>query len=201
MPGLGQWAIDIGGRRDYPFLKFRAIPCPSRLIRVIPFMIDRAMISEAAKLLLQAAPTGSEVILFGSHARGDATPDSDLDFLVVEPEVKSKHSEMVRLRDALRPLRCRPTCWSRAARYSRSGGTRPIMFFLKHGRKDSHSMKWDEQAERLRRKAAGDEEAMSALLAVSSVPDEVIGFHAQQAVEKLLKALLEPPPRCFPKDA
>ena len=51
-------------------------------------------------------------------------------------------------------------------------------------------MKWDEQAERLRRKAAGDEEAMSALLGSSSVPDEVIGFHAQQAIEKLLKALL-----------
>lgn len=51
-------------------------------------------------------------------------------------------------------------------------------------------MKWDEQAERLRRKAAGDEEALTALLGVSSVPDEVIGFHAQQAVEKLLKALL-----------
>ena len=51
-------------------------------------------------------------------------------------------------------------------------------------------MKWDEQVERLRRKAAGDEQAMTALLGVSSVPDEVIGFHAQQAVEKLLKALL-----------
>lgn len=51
-------------------------------------------------------------------------------------------------------------------------------------------MKWDEQAERLRRKAAGDAEAMRALLVVSAVPDEVIGFHAQQAVEKLLKALL-----------
>ena len=51
-------------------------------------------------------------------------------------------------------------------------------------------MKWDEQAVRLRRKAAGDEAAMTALLGVSSVPDEVIGFHAQQAVEKLLKALL-----------
>ena len=51
-------------------------------------------------------------------------------------------------------------------------------------------MKWDEQAERLRRKAAGDEEAMTALLGVTSVPDEVIGFHAQQAVEKLLKSLL-----------
>lgn len=51
-------------------------------------------------------------------------------------------------------------------------------------------MKWDEQAERLRRKAAADEEAMSILMGVSSPPDEVIGFHAQQAVEKLLKALL-----------
>jgi predicted nucleotidyltransferase len=68
-------------------------------------MIDQATISEAARLLLQAAPAGSEVILFGSHARGDATADSDLDFLVVEPEVKFKRSEMVRLRDSLRPLR------------------------------------------------------------------------------------------------
>jgi HEPN domain-containing protein len=51
-------------------------------------------------------------------------------------------------------------------------------------------MKWDEQAERLRRKAAGDEAAMLALLNTPAVPDDVIGFHAQQAVEKLLKALL-----------
>jgi HEPN domain-containing protein len=51
-------------------------------------------------------------------------------------------------------------------------------------------MKWDEQAQRLRRKATGDAEAMNPLLDSSSVPDEVIGFHAQQAIEKLLKALL-----------
>ena len=51
-------------------------------------------------------------------------------------------------------------------------------------------MKWDEQAERLLRKASGDEAAMLALLEVPSVPDEVVGFHAQQAIEKLLKALL-----------
>ncbi len=44
-------------------------------------------------------------------------------------------------------------------------------------------MKWDEQANRLRRKAAQDEQAMSILLDVPSAPDEVIGFHAQQAVE------------------
>lgn len=62
-------------------------------------MYSEALIQEAA------APEGSKVILFGSYARGDARPSSDLDFLVVEPEVKSKLDEMVRLRDALRPLR------------------------------------------------------------------------------------------------
>jgi HEPN domain-containing protein len=50
-------------------------------------------------------------------------------------------------------------------------------------------VKWDEQAQRLRRKASIDEQAMLTLIAAAS-PDEVIGFHAQQAVEKLLKAAL-----------
>ena len=44
---------------------------------------------------------GSKVIVFGSHARGEAQPGSDLDFLVVEPEVGSVRREMVRLRLAL----------------------------------------------------------------------------------------------------
>ena len=68
-------------------------------------MPDQATITSAVRLLLEAAPAGSEVILFGSHARGDAGADSDLDFLVIEPEVASRHEEMVRLRDTLRPLR------------------------------------------------------------------------------------------------
>ncbi len=68
-------------------------------------MIDEATINQAAQLLLEAAPPGSKVILFGSHARGQAGPDSDVDFLVVEPEVKARRAEMVRLRDVLRPLR------------------------------------------------------------------------------------------------
>jgi len=39
-------------------------------------VIDEATIEKAAGLLLQAAPAGSKVILFGSHARGDAGPVS-----------------------------------------------------------------------------------------------------------------------------
>jgi predicted nucleotidyltransferase len=44
------------------------------------------------------------VILFGSHARGEAGPHSDLDFLVIEPEVENPAVESVRLRRALGDL-------------------------------------------------------------------------------------------------
>lgn len=65
--------------------------------------IDENIITEAAQRLSEAAP-GADIILFGSYARGDYHEESDLDFLVVEPEMHSRHDEMVRLRDVLRPL-------------------------------------------------------------------------------------------------
>lgn len=68
-------------------------------------LLSRETIDQAAQMLLEAAPQGSEVILFGSYARGDAGPDSDVDFMVVEPFVGGQRSEMVRLRQVLRPLR------------------------------------------------------------------------------------------------
>ncbi len=67
-------------------------------------VIDEAIINKAVALLRQAAPDAT-IILFGSWARGEAKEDSDLDFLVVEPEVTAQREEMVRLSDALRPLR------------------------------------------------------------------------------------------------
>lgn len=66
-------------------------------------MIDEKTITEAVKLLHRAAP-GATIIVFGSAARGEATEHSDLDVLVVEPEVTDRWDEMVRLRDALNPL-------------------------------------------------------------------------------------------------
>jgi HEPN domain-containing protein len=47
-----------------------------------------------------------------------------------------------------------------------------------------------EHAELLLRKAGQDEFALAELLPNPRCADEVIGFHAQQAVEKLLKAVL-----------
>jgi len=66
-------------------------------------MIQSDSITLAVKSLLEAAP-GSRVILFGSRARGDARPDSDIDFLVIEPIVTQRRLEMVRLSDVLRDL-------------------------------------------------------------------------------------------------
>ena len=65
--------------------------------------LDERTIHQAAVLLHEAAP-GATIILFGSCARRKQGPESDADFLVVEPEVQSRHEEMVRLRDVLRPL-------------------------------------------------------------------------------------------------
>lgn len=67
-------------------------------------MIPEATIQEAVRLLMKAARP-KKIILFGSYARGEAREDSDLDFLIVEAEVKSRRKEMVRLRRVLSPLR------------------------------------------------------------------------------------------------
>jgi predicted nucleotidyltransferase len=60
-------------------------------------MFNDAVIGEAARRILAAAPPGSRVILFGSHARGEAGEHSDLDLLVIEPEVEDWGKESVRL--------------------------------------------------------------------------------------------------------
>ena len=62
-------------------------------------------VQQAAERLHAASPEAT-IILFGSRARGDARPDSDVDFMVVLPQAPaSPRHEMVVLSDLLRPLR------------------------------------------------------------------------------------------------
>lgn len=67
-------------------------------------MISTDAIAQAVRILVDAADP-IKVILFGSYARGDARDDSDVDLLVVERRLSNKRSEMVRLRNLVRPLR------------------------------------------------------------------------------------------------
>jgi predicted nucleotidyltransferase len=62
------------------------------------------VIQEAGRRLLEAAPPKTHVILFGSHARGEAGEHSDLDFLVIEPSVEDLVKETYRLRCTLNGL-------------------------------------------------------------------------------------------------
>jgi predicted nucleotidyltransferase len=54
---------------------------------------------------LQRALNAEAVILFGSTARGEATPESDIDLLIVAPISGNFYQRMAAARRALRPLR------------------------------------------------------------------------------------------------
>jgi predicted nucleotidyltransferase len=66
-------------------------------------MTEEALIEEAGRRLAAAAPD-ADVILFGSRARGEAHPGSDLDLLVIEPDFGRRGEEYGRLRKELRGL-------------------------------------------------------------------------------------------------
>ena len=61
------------------------------------------LIDEAARRIAAVAPL-AKVILFGSRARGEGRPDSDLDLLVIEPDFARRGEEYGRLRKELRGL-------------------------------------------------------------------------------------------------
>jgi predicted nucleotidyltransferase len=65
---------------------------------VLQSIIDRSV----RRLIDAADPV--KVILFGSHGRGDARGDSDIDFLVVERVVRDAAGESARLRRAIGPV-------------------------------------------------------------------------------------------------
>lgn len=65
--------------------------------------IDERLTTEVVRRILRVAKP-ERIILFGSAARGDLTPDSDIDLLVLEPAPVDTRRQSVLFADALRGL-------------------------------------------------------------------------------------------------
>jgi predicted nucleotidyltransferase len=63
-------------------------------------MIDERKLQEAVQRIIAVARP-SRVILFGSYGRGDADAGSDLDLMVIKPQVVDKYTEMIHLHEAV----------------------------------------------------------------------------------------------------
>lgn len=68
-------------------------------------MVDSTLIQRCIHAILAACPAGTRVVLFGSRARGDDRPNSDVDLLVIEPQVSARLLEAARLARVIRSLR------------------------------------------------------------------------------------------------
>ncbi len=64
--------------------------------------MDAKIQQALTQILSVTEPT--RIILFGSAGRGDMHSDSDIDLMVVEPDLVDRHAEIVRLRSAIGPL-------------------------------------------------------------------------------------------------
>ena len=156
-----------------------------------------------------------QVILFGSRARGDARPDSDIDLLVIESEPfgngRSRHAEEVRLNrglpatavatDILVYSRADIEQWrgslnhvaARALRegrvlYTRDWGVRSPTSRPCSVRDGDQPQPDIQQAKLLLGMADGDLGALRVMHRPADVTDEIFGFHVQQAAEKCFKA-------------
>ncbi len=64
-------------------------------------MLDPAQLAQAVERVAAAATRPATVIVIGSYARGDATEASDLDLVVIEPDLPDKAAEYLRLKAAV----------------------------------------------------------------------------------------------------
>ena len=153
-----------------------------------------------------------QVILFGSRARGDEHESSDIDLIVVEAEPfgpgRSRHKELVRLYHALAGFHL-PTdvlvysdddvaYWRDSLNHALARALREGKVLYEPTTVAIHSAAAQGVDEKLHASDvkcarmlldAGTRhvDTLRALYRSDEIPDEVFGFHVQQAAEKLLK--------------
>ena len=65
--------------------------------------LDHSLVDEIVRRIVEIAHP-DKIILFGSHARGEAQQSSDIDLLVAMRVVGSRRKEILRIREVLVPL-------------------------------------------------------------------------------------------------
>ena len=80
--------------------------------------LDEILLTEITRRIV-AVSDPQQIILFGSQARGDAGPDSDLDLLVIKDEVASLRAEAAAYLSRTGRLEHPGGCCGRASDYVR----------------------------------------------------------------------------------
>ncbi|MEO5368808.1 MAG: HEPN domain-containing protein [Magnetococcus sp. DMHC-1] len=150
------------------------------------------------------------IVLFGSHAHGTPTPDSDLDLLVVMPTDLPKSGRAAAIRQLFDPAPCAMDLlvftpedvayWQGTVNhimtealltgrtlYESQSGSKCKVFSAEastmHTRQVDLCQAW-------LRKAGNDLTVAHTLVNLPNSPPEIVCFHMQQAIEKSLKGLL-----------
>ena len=65
---------------------------------------NRSLYADIAHRIRAAAPEVQDVLLFGSHARGEARPDSDVDLVLLVPDSADRRQVLLHARKSLRGM-------------------------------------------------------------------------------------------------
>ncbi len=135
-----------------------------------------------------------QVILFGSQARGEGHARSDVDLLVILPEVEDKREAYLAIRRAIKDI---PGSKDVVVATPEEIGRRGILVgsvlrpalregqvvYVNQGERDAQTGRW-------LRFAVEDVQAAEEIVQRSRLAPRLACFHAQQAAEKALKAAL-----------
>ena len=127
------------------------------------------------------------VLLFGSYASGEATPDSDVDLMVIMP-ARNVIDQMVRIWRALDP----PFAFDVLVRtpYQMAWRLKEGDWFLREVVAQGKVL-YEKTDAPVDKKGRRRPEGARLLANVKPVMRDVVCFHCQQAVEKYLKALMQ----------
>ncbi|MBF0138442.1 MAG: HEPN domain-containing protein [Magnetococcales bacterium] len=172
-------------------------------------LITPEAIAEIARTIVERF-NPDRIVLFGSHAHGTPTSDSDLDLLVVMPTDLPKSMRAAAIRKLFNPAPCAldlhvytpedMAYWQGTVNhvmtealltgrtlYESPSGSKCRLFSAEestmHARQVDLCQAW-------LRKAGNDLTVAHTLMNLPNSPPEIVCFHMQQAIEKSLKGLL-----------